>query len=489
MALSILIGLYSSRLILQTLGVQDYGIYNVVGGIVALFIFLNNALGQATQRFIAYELGKSSGISSLRRTFSMCLNIHILIALIIVILSETVGLWLVYTKLVIPNDRFHTALIVYQFSIAAAVISITQVPFNAEINAHEKFNIYALINIFDSLLRLALVISLKYIHGDLLFWYGFMVLGANTVQTVLFRLYCRIKFIECKYELFWDKKLFRKVLDYTVWSLFGNLADTLSDQGVNVLLNMFFGPAVNAARGIAITIKTSVAGFVYSFQSVANPQIVKRYAVGDMQSMTNLVFRTSKFSFFLFLLMMLPLCVEMEAVLKLWLGEVPEYLRDFAILTLLTVLLQSLGGTLQSAIQASGRIKLYQILVGGAKLFTIPICYAGLKAGFSPIYPFIVVMIIYSTVVYINLYITKRILNFQVKEYCKQVILKDFTVLLVSSIIPLIMISFGEESSFRALVVIPVSIFSVALSSFFIGFNKEEKKWLIEMIYNKLKSR
>ena len=489
MALSILIGLYTSRVVLQTLGVEDYGIYNVVGGIVSLFIFLNNALGQATQRFIAYELGKSSGINSLKRTFSMCLNIHILIALLIVLLAETVGLWLVFNKLVIPENRFHTALLVYQFSIVAAVISITQVPYNAEINAHEKFNVFALISIFDSLLRLSLVIALKYIQGDLLFWYGLMVLVANTTQTILFRTYCRIKFIECKYEIFWDKKLFHRVLDYTAWSLFGNLADTLSDQGVNVLLNMFFGPAVNASRGIAITIKTSVAGFVYSFQSVANPQIVKRYAVGDTHSMISLVFRTSKLSFFLYLLMMLPLCMEMEVVLKVWLGDIPEYLKEFSILTLLTVLLQSLGGTLQAAIQASGRIKLYQILVGGAKLLTIPICYVGLKAGLSPIYPFIVVMIIYSAVVYVNLYVTKKILDFPILQYLKQVILVDFVVLLMSLIIPFLLASIWEESYFRAIVLIPVCIISVVLTSFLVGFNKEERIWMIEMVSSKIRRR
>lgn len=485
MAISIIIGLYTSRLVLRFLGVEDYGIYNVVGGIVSLFIFLNNALSQATQRFLAFELGKNQ-YGVLQRTFAMCLNVHIIISILIVILAETIGLWLIYYKLNIPEFRLNTALYVYQFSIFAAVISITQVPYNASIFAHEKFNAYAMVSICDSIIRLLIAFMLSILNGDLLLYYGFFILCANVFQAIVYRIYCIKSFEECRYSFFWDKSMFKRIFTYTSWSLFGNLADTLADQGSNLLLNIFFGPAINASRGIALTVKASVAGFVYNFQSAANPQIVKRYAIGNIDSMISLVNKSSKISFFLFLLIMMPLCLEIDVVLQFWLGEVPPYLNSFTRLTLLTVLLQTIGGTLQSAIQASGRIKRYQVLVGGLKLFTIPICYIGLRCGCSPLWPFIVIMLIYGGVVYVNLFVVKRELDYPIMNYLRNVICVDFVVLFISVIPPFIILQLFPFCELRYLITIPISIISILLTSFFVGLNNSERTWFLTLVKSKL---
>lgn len=488
MALTMAIGFYSSRVVLNTLGVEDYGIYNVVGGVVILFAFLNLALSQATQRFIAFELGKGN-YDNLQNTFCMSLNVHIIIALIVAVLAETIGLWFLYNKLVLPETRFSTAFWVYQLSVIAAMISITQVPYNAVVNAHEKFNVYALVSIFDACYRLMIVLTLPFFSGDLLLWYALLVLSANVIQAGIYRIYCLAKFAECKFKLFWDASLFKRIFGYTSWNLIGNVADMLADQGVNILLNLFFGPAVNAARGIAVHVKTSVAGFVTNFQSAANPQIVKRYAAAEFESMVGLVLKTSKVSFFLFLMIMLPLCIEMEFVLKIWLGQVPQYLPIFCVLTLGTVLLQSLGGTVQLAIQASGNIKMYQILVGGAKLCALPVCYCGLREGLSPVYPFAVVMAIYGGVVAINLFVVHRVIGFPLLRYVKEVILVDVKVFVVSLLFPVMSVFLLESFDYRYLISIPLSFFSVCFVAYYVGMNCNEKEWIKSIVLNVVRGR
>ncbi|MBO4529528.1 MAG: lipopolysaccharide biosynthesis protein [Paludibacteraceae bacterium] len=486
MIVTVLIGLYSSRIILQTLGVDDYGIYNVVGGVVVLFAFLNNALSQATQRFIAYYLGRNEK-EELQRTFSMCLNVHLLIAILIVLLAETVGLWLVYNKLVISEERFPTALWVYQFSVISSFITVTQVPYNAAVRAHERFDFYAYVSIGDAVLRLLIIIGLAYQPYDSLYMYGLLILCVIFIQSMVYRVYCRQSFSECKYIYCWEKSRFLKIFSYTSWSLLGNIADTLSEQGVNILLNMFFGPAVNAARGIAVHVKSAVAGFVYNFQSASNPQIVKQYAVGEFDAMVNLVIKTSKISFFLFLFVMFPLCIELRQILSLWLGNVPDYIYEFSLLTLFTVLIQSVGGTLQTSIQASGNIRLFQILVGGSKLMVVPISYILLKLFSFPVIPFVVILVVYGGVVIVNLYIVKKIMNFPILRYIKEVIFVEVKVFALSVILPIVLVLNVQESLIRAIFSIPLTLLSIGFVSYYFGFNKNEQTWLLNFLFSKFR--
>lgn len=484
----VLIGFYTSRLILQNLGVTDYGIYNVVGGTVSLFAFLNTAMSQATQRFLSYELGRGD-LDRLKQIFSMCLNIHILISIIIILLSEAIGLWLLYNKLSIPANRIDVAFWVFQFSILASVINITQVPYNASISAHEKFNVYAGISIIDILLKLTLAFSLQWLSHDRLFWYGFYILCIHLTTALLYRIYCIRHFSECKYHRYWNTKDFKTMTSYTTWSLIGNFANTASDQGVNILLNIFFNPAINAARGIAMQVKTSIASFVYNFQGASIPQIIKSYATGNIEEMTSLVYKTSKISFFLFYLIMLPVWLEMPILLSIWLGEVPPFLIEFSRIILITVLIQSLGGTLQTVIQATGNIRRYQLTVGILNLTILPISYLVLKLEGSELSPFIIAAFISMGVVFTNLYNVNKLIKFSVIQYFKKVILVDFKVLTISIIIPIGIFLLLEESVHRLLILFPVSFIITAMTIFWNGFNATEREWIKSFIINKIKRK
>lgn len=484
----ILIGFYSSRLILQNLGVSDYGLYNVVGGTVTLFAFLNTAMSQATQRYLIYENGKGD-LNRLKQIFCMCMNVHIIISFIIIILAEIIGLWLLYNKLTIPENRIDVAFWVFQFSIVASVMNITQVPYTASINAHEKFNIFALISIIDAVLKLILVYCLKYVQIDRLVLYAFCMLCINSFTAILYRCYCIKNFKECKYTLYWDKNDFKEMTSYTSWSLIGNFANTMSDQGVNVLLNIFFGTGVNAARGIALQVKTSIASLVYNFQGASIPQIIKTYAQKDYNEMIDLVFKTSKISFFLSFIAILPVWLELPLLLKIWLGEVPPHLINFSRIILAGIIVQSLGGTLQTVIQATGRIKRYQLTVGLINLSTLPLSYLLLKLGCNASTPFYVAVVISLIIVFTNLYNTFKLIKFPIYDYIKKIIWTDLKVFLCGVIIPLLVYTSIDESMKRLIITFVVSLSTQFIIIFYLGLSKNERKWIVDVISNKIRKQ
>lgn len=484
---TVVVGLYSSRIVLRELGVENYGIYNVVGGIVTLFAFLKNALSQSTQRFMSYEMGKGPS-GNLREVFSMNLNVHILLALFIIIVGEVVGIFLFRYSLVIPADKIQTAHWLYQFSLLSSAFSVTQVPFNAVIFANEKFGLFSYISFLEVFLKLGIAVSLVYLKGDLLFYYGLLILFQVVIVTTVNKIICYFRFPETHYFWVWNKKRFKNIFSYSSWSLVGNLADALSDQGVNILLNMFFGPAVNASRGIAVSVKQYVTSFVGNFQGVSNPQIVKLFSSGQIEEMKGLVFMTSKMSFFLFLFFMFPLCLEMNIVINLWLGQVPDYVVPFAIISLTQILLMSVSGTLQTIIQATGKIKFYHLSSGVLKLTAFPICYIALKLGGSPIIPFIIVCFLYSLIVYVNLYVLHKLIDFPAMQYLKNVVLLDFKVLFISIILPLAVRLYFEESVQRLLFTVVSSVISVAFSVYIFGFTGQERskvKFFFKKKFNK----
>lgn len=481
MGVTILIGFYTSRVVLRTLGVSDYGIYNAVGGIVSLFIFLNTAMTQATQRFMSYELGKGNK-ENLNRTFSMCLNVHILIAALIVLLCEVVGLWLLYNKMIIPEGRMNTAFWVFQFSIFTCVMNITQVPYNATLYSHEKFNIVAGLQILQSLLNLGFVIALQYIPFDKLLVYAFNMMLVQCSIIMLNRMYDIRHFEECHYKLFWDKAMFKQIMGYSSWSLAGDLANTLANQGVNILSNMFFGPAVNASRGIANQVNTAVGSFVGNFQGASIPQIVKLYAQGEKEPMVKLVISSSKISFFLFYILVLPICLEMHMLLYIWLQQVPEYMVAFSRLSLLIVLTQSLGGTLLFVIQATGRIKRYQMMSSIFNLSIFPITYVLFKLGFNPTAPFILTILI-KMVVDITIYINVRYLaDFPIMRFFKEVLMKIIIIGLVGAIVPVAIFLNLEEGWPRLIVLFAVSFLVNMLLVFYVGFSKHEREWVLSLV-------
>lgn len=472
------VGLYTSRIVLNTLGVEDYGIYNVVGGFVFFFSFLNGAMATATQRFITFELARGN-IERQITTFSTAAIIHIAIAALIVIVAETIGLWFVYNKLVIPEERFSAAIWVYQFSILTMFVSIVSIPYNAAIIAHEKMSAFAYISIFDTVLKLIIVLLLTIVTFDKLTFYAALLFGISLLDRSIYGLYCKRHFAETRIKLIFDKKLFREMTNIAGWSLFGNIAGVFYTQGLNVLLNMFFGPAVNAARAIAVTIQGVVTGFVSNFQMALNPQITKSYAVGDLHRMHLLIFASSKYSFFLLLLITLPIMVETQTILTVWLKIVPDHTVWFTRLILCILLIDALSNPLMIASQSVGRVKMYQSVVGGLMLLILPIAYVALKLGGNPEVVFIVHLLIAVVALISRVVIVGRMVAFSFVSYVRKVFLPVVSVFVIAASASAILFCIAPDGGILKTTII--SILTLALTGTAIliaGVNANERKLL-----------
>ena len=329
MFLTMGVGLYTSRMVLDVLGVEDYGIYGLVGGIVTMFAFLNSAMASATQRYLSFDIGKGDEVR-LQQTFNASVNIHFLIGIVIVILAETVGLWFVNTQLDIPAERMVAANWVYQFSILAFFFNVIQVPYNALLVAREHMSVYAYISIIDVLFKLGIVFILIYYNADKLILYGILTFAVSFIVRMLYRAYCKRKFKESVYKFYYDKVYYKELLNYSWWNLFGNIAAIARGQGSNILLNIFFGPVANAAYSLTQTVQSMIGQFVTNFQVALNPQITKNYASGNINASMNLMFKSSKYSFFAMLILVVPFLYNIDYVMNLWLKEVPPHAISFA---------------------------------------------------------------------------------------------------------------------------------------------------------------
>ncbi len=484
MILTMIVSLYTSRVILNTLGVEDYGIYNVVGGVVSMFAFFNSAMSSATQRFLSFEIGKGD-FAQLRKTFNATQIIHIGIAVFIFILAETVGFWFLKTYLVIPAERMDAAIWVYHFSVLSFMVSIIQVPYNATIIAHERMNVYAYVSILEVALKLLIVFLLKWITYDKLQLYGILYFSVVFVIAAIYRIYTRRNFEESKFLLVKDKKLFKTLISYSGWSLFGNIASVAKGQGVNILLNLYFGPTVNAARGIAMQVQGAVNGFIYNFQLAVNPQIVKSYATGDKEYLNSLILRSSKFSFYLLIIISLPIILEVDQLLKFWLKIVPEYSSIFTILVLIVIMFDFVGGSLVAAVQATGKIKAYQILIGTLLVSILPLSYLFLEHGFSPEITLYINVVISIIALAFRLYFVWRLIEFPVKIFLREVIFKNSIIVPLSLSLPLIIRNSLDQNILRLIIVILTSFICNLLFIYVIGLNRSEKTFVLKM-FNKI---
>jgi O-antigen/teichoic acid export membrane protein len=487
MILTMLVSLYTSRVVLNTLGVEDFGIYNVVGGFVTMFGFLNSAMASATQRFLAFEIGKGDH-EQLRNVFSMSINIHFLIAFIIFILAETVGLWFVNTQLTIPSGRMGAAQWVYQFSILAMMVNMVSVPYNAMIIAHERMNVFAWVSIAEVSLKLFIVFMLQWFGFDKLKFYAVLTFCVSLIIRFIYGFYCSRQFKESRFRYFWDKSLFKTLVSYAGWNLWGNIAAVLKDQGVNVLLNMFFGPVINAARGIAYQVSSAVNQFVANFQMAMNPQIIKSYASDDLKYMHQLIFRGAKYSFFLLFTLSLPILLETEQILRLWLKIVPDYTVIFTRLVIINVLIDCISGPLMTAAQASGKIKLYQSVVGGLLILNLPISYLFLKFGFQPQVTIFVSIGISVLALMLRLLILRNLVKLKIENFFYQIILKITIVGIFAAIIPLLFSIFMDISIHRFVIVTLTSIVSSLSVIFFLGLSNDERIYFINGL-KKLKTK
>lgn len=484
MLIIIIVGLYTSRVVLNVLGESDFGTYAVVGGIVSMFSFLNASLSGASARFITFELG-GGNLERLKSVFAGSLTVHIIIAAIVFLLAETIGLWLLETKLVIPVHRMQAARIIYQFSVISCLISITQVPYNAIIIAHEKMQVYAYIGILEVLLKLGVVISLLFFNTDKLILYGVLICVVSFIIAFIYRWYCIRKFKECRFALTFDKKILYPMLSFSGWDFYGNFSVAVKGQGVNVILNLFFGTLVNAASGIASQVQSVLASFANNFLLTIKPQVVKKYAAGQINSMINLVMVSSKMAFALVLFFSLPLILENEFVLKIWLKNVPQYAVVFCQFSLIINLFAALFTPILYSIHAIGRVKFMSIVSGTIYMLSLPLTYLFLKMGGSPIVPYILMVFIHLMVCFSYLWSLKRELkNFSVRYFIKNVLGVCLSIVLVSSIIPCFLILYFPSGWLRLFLVSGACIVLILLTTYYWAFDKNTREFCVVKLKN-----
>ena len=475
--------LFTSRVILQTLGVEDFGIYNVVAGIVVLFAFINNAMAIASQRFLSFALGKKDE-QEVKRVFSMSLTSHIAIAGIVLLFAETVGIWVLW-KMNFPENRMAAVGWAYHFAVLTCVANIVRVPYNAAIIAYERMSFYAWISIVEVILKLAIVYLLVVYHGDKLIFYSFLLFVVTLVINVAYKFYSNRQFTTSKYHFFWDKSLFKQFISFSGWSLTGSLANVGAQQGLNMIINVFCGVVVNAAVGVSNQVMGAVGLFLSNFQTAFNPQLVKSYATGEKDYFMSLIFKSSKFSYYLMFILSLPAIVNCEFLLSIWLGEVPTYSVEFSQLMIVFLLFDAISGPLWISVQATGKIKNYQLLMSLLILLNLPIAYALLKVGYSPVYVFIARVIINIVILSARIIYLRPFIQLSIRKYTVQVLVPILFVTILSLPLPLWVyrnLEFGWTN------LITVTILSVLVSSFMIytiGLSSGEKKWLKKMIREK----
>lgn len=477
MLFTMAVSLFTSRVVLNTLGIEDFGIYNVVGGIVAMFGFINNAMATGTQRFLTFELGNGD-FCRLQKIFNMSILIHALISLLVVVLAETVGLWFLYNKMVIPTERLNAAFWVYQFSIFSTVVMIMSVPYNATIIAHEKMSAFAYISVLEVSLKLLAVYILLLGEFDKLKLYAFLIFIIQLSIRFIYGFYCKHYFAETRFRFIWDLKLFKEMTFFAGWNLWGNCASIAFTQGINLLLNMFFGPVVNAARGIAVQVQNAVAQFSGNFQTALNPQITKSFAAHNYTYMHSLIFKSSKFTFFLLLLLSLPVMIETETLLAIWLKKVPEYSVTFLRLILCVTIIDAMANPLMVSAAATGKVKLYQSVIGGILLAILPISYITLKLGGNPASVFIVHLCMCIIAFTVRLFIIRPMIKLSLSSYFTQVLLRCIVVAIIAAILPLSLKYMVYESMYTFIVICITCISSVLCTVYWLGLNKLEQNFL-----------
>lgn len=478
-----LITLYTSRVVLKSLGVVDYGIYNVVGGLISIMSFINGAMSASTVRYLTFELGRRD-YNRLNIVFCTCIQIHFVIAIFVLLLAETVGLWFFYNEMTIPPERMNSAFVVYQLSVLTGMIGIMNIPYNTLLIAHERMSSFAYITIIDASLKLLVAVSLSLFLFDKLIIYALLMCLVYIFVISIYWRYCKNNFSESKYSFIIDKPLVAEMSKYAFWSLFSNFAFVTYTQGVNILLNIFFGPAVNAARGITVQVQAAVSRFTQGFQSALNPQITKSYAANDRNRLVFLIDTSSRYSFFLVLILSFPILAELDNILHLWLGEVPKHTANFIRITLLSMPIGVLLNPLNIATQATGRIKRFAFVTGFVQIFILPISYIVLKLGGAPesVYAVYLVMTYLNSIVYI--YLTCKEVEISMWNYYKRVVARSFAVAFLASILSIGYYFFFYTSSalLSSILNMIIAILSVLVSIYLIGMSKSEKQFVFGYI-------
>ena len=485
MFVMMLTALFTSRIVLDVLGAADYGLNNIIGGVVVLFSFLNSALLSATQRFLNFYLGRQD-YKQTNVVFCMSMNTYLLLSIVVVVLGETIGLWFVNTQLNIPSERMYAAQWVYQFTLIQFVINLLRVPYNASIIAYERMNFYAYVSLVEVIAKLLVVYLLYITTFDKLIFYSFLYTIVPLIVAFIYKIYCNRNFETTKYKRIWDKVAFKEMFSFSGWSLFGSLANLAAQQGLNILINIFYGVTINAAAGIANQISNNVYGFISNFQTAFQPQIVKTYAAKEIDNFHRLIFQTSKFSYFMVLVLVLPILFTIDGILDIWLKEVPRYTAIFCRLILVFLSIEAITAPLWMSVQATGKIRNYQILVASLIFLNFPLAYIVLKLG-MPVYSVWVIRIIVNIVVMIArcIYMQKK-LNFPLLSYLKAVIAPILSVTFVAIPIPLIL-NYMIHGFWQNMIIVGIATFALTiLDVYFVGMNTHEKLLARNMILKKI---
>ncbi len=474
--LILVVSLYTSRVILQALGVEDYGVYTAIGGVVSILTVVIGPIDIAISRFLTFELGRGDR-DRLRRYFSTGLTIMILFSILSIILLETVGLWFLNNKMVMDPSRMTAANWVLHLSIAAFVVNMISAPYRAAIIAHERMSLFAYMGILDALLKLAVAFAIKFSPTDKLILYAALLLAVSVLVRFIYTLICNKEFEEChKPKMKVDRELFGGLLSFAGWNMFGAASLACRNQGVNILFNLFGGPVVNAAFGIANQMNGAVGNFVGNFTTALNPSIIKSYASEQKDYMMSLIYQGAKYTYFLVLLFALPLLLETEYVTKLWLGQTPDFSVSFIQLMLLHSLIESLSKTIMAGTHASGRIRKYQFVVGTFQILVLPVAYVLLLMEFSPIVALVSSLLIDIIALLVRLFLARGIFSLSIRAFMGKVLLVSALVTIVAAVIPLTLRILFEESLLRFFVVCVLCVVSTALSVLYVGCTTTERR-------------
>lgn len=481
MLLMMFVTLFTSREVLDKLGVTDYGIYNVVGGVVAMLGFLNSSMSNAVQRYLSFEIGKNNE-ASVNRIFNVSLFAHAGIAVFVFIVMEIVGVWYLNTHMNIPAERMDAANWVLQCSIFTTLFTIVQVPYNAIIISKEQMGIYAYISILEVVLKLLVVYMLAIGNFDKLKLYSVLIMVVTIGIVMIYRFYCTRKYKEAKFKLIKDWNLLKQIVGFASWNMLGELAWVFTGQGVNIILNSFFGPVVNAARGLAEQVNGAVNRFVANFQTAVNPQLIKNYASDQLGEMKTLLFRSTRFSYYLLLALSLPIILKMDFILHLWLKEVPDYTVGFCQLVLVSSLVSTLSNLLAQVARAYGKIRNYQIIVSIFLFLNFPLSYIVLKFGCSPLSSMFVNIGVNTMLLFVRLRLTNRMIQMTYGSFIRNVLLPVIIVTAVALVIPLIIYFMLDNSIISFIIVCLVSFVSVGVSTYALGMNANERLYILAAI-------
>lgn len=481
------VGLYTSRVILETLGVEDFGIYNVVGGFVALFAVVSKSLSGATSRFLNFEMGRGN-MERLKCVFSSTILIQISLAVIVLVLAEIIGTWFLNNKMVIPADRMAAAKICFQLSVAYFCIHLVSIPYNAAIIAHERMKTFAYVSIFEAVSKLIISFAIVVSPIDKLVFYAILLCALQVAIQIMYMSYCRIRFEECKLHFIYDKVLLKELFSYAGWGFIGSTSGVLRNQGINVLINLFFGPTINAARAVSNQVLHAVDSFVLNFMTAVRPQITQSYAAQNLDDLNKLIYNSTKFSYYLFLFLSMPIILNAQGLLHLWLKNVPDHAVLFVQLTLIYTMITTLSHPLSIAQAATGKIRDYQLVIGGMQLLNLPISYVFLKCGFPAEIVLVVAICIATCVVFLSIYMIKKLIPLDVLKFVG-ILFKVFVVTVIAYSLP--MLAYFSIPFFKTHTIVSSILCALytACVIVFVGCKSTERKLVVDKICQRIRKK